>query len=220
MYDNWITDQIYFNIIQSDIGIESFDTWINSQTPWWESNLPVQDAIGADAAIYNQQTGTPITADAQIVYYRTSSITANSVLKNEQLDSVTVNAAIESGQVGTPITADAFITCVGQPVWISPADTVQIDPNPVLIFTIPYSYTNAHFEIELDTVNTFSSGDYRLYQTYVDQTNWEYWDGDSWEPFPVGGISNTYAGNNCRLTITSPLSETTWYRRVRGGVAP
>jgi len=219
MYNNWITDQIYFNIIQSDIGIESFDTWINSQTPWWESNLPVQDAIGADAAIKQSDiAGTPFDIDAYIVYTTVDSITADAIIENVQAGSATADAAIEGSKSGS-ITADALIACVGLPVWVSPADTVQIDPNPVLVFTIPYSAANIHFEIELDTVNTFSSGDYRLYQTYVDQANWEYWDGGGWQPFPSGGVSNTYAGNDCRLTVTSDLSETTWYRRVRGGIA-
>lgn len=105
----------------------------------------------------------------------------------------------------------------GTPVWSSPVNHSEIGAVPTLEFTSASFSGNAHFNMELDKVDTFDGGNLRSIKTNVSTTGWEYWDGDSWEAFPSTGLPDTYSGNNVRYTVQSALSEGTWYRRVRQG---
>jgi len=116
-------------------------------------------------------------------------------------------------------TTNAYINYVGIPRWSSPSDEETItDSTPELEFYIPSGSLKIHFEIQLDTVNTFDSGNLREIKSWTDNTNWEYYDGADWQPFPESGVDPSYSGNKCRYTIQSSLSEGTWYRKVRGRV--
>jgi len=110
--------------------------------------------------------------------------------------------------------ADAVVGLVGPCVWVSPANMSGIGSTPTLVFLMPPAAGNMHFQIELDTDNGFPD------PTVVQSpgTGWEYWDGDSWEPIPDSGVLGTFGGNEARYTVQSPLTQTTWYRRVRAGV--
>jgi len=175
----------------------------------------ISQSVTADALIESGvQSG--ITADAIIEKTISQSVTANAIVEKQISQSITADAVVEKA-ISQNVTADAYITSGNVPVWVSPANHSVIDPNPILVFTSPSFSGVAHFHIQLDKVDTFDGGDLRNYKTNHDNTNWEYWDGDSWEPFPATGLIDTYSGNNCRLTITSPLSSGTWYRRVRKG---
>ena len=103
------------------------------------------------------------------------------------------------------------------PAWTTPADAAAMTTTPELKFEIPDSASAQHFWLELDTVNTFDSGDLRTYRTDVSQTDWDYWNTSAWTAFPAGGVAITYIGEEVRLTVTSALSVDTWYRRVRAG---
>jgi hypothetical protein len=175
------------------------------------------DSITADAAILATQVDS-ITTDAVIFQTGIGSITADTAILAGQTGSITADASIGSGQTDS-ITVDADITCIGKPTWVSPPDAGGTDSTPVLVFTIPYAPSNIHFRLELDTVVTFDSGDYQKFESWSDQTNWEYDNGASWQPFPAGGVSNIYAGNQCRYSISSSLDAGTWYRVVRGALA-
>jgi hypothetical protein len=91
---------------------------------------------------------------------------------------------------------------------------------PELKFTIPSAATVQHFWLELDTAATFDTANLRTKRSDLDQTSWDYWDGDSWEPVPVGGVPVDYIGNEARYTVETPLAYGTWYRRVKAGTAP
>jgi hypothetical protein len=182
------------------------------------------DSATADAAIQRTFSGIlatqvdSITTDAVIFQTGIGSITADTAILAGQTGSITADASIGSGQTDS-ITVDADITCIGKPTWVSPPDAGGTDSTPVLVFTIPYAPSNIHFRLELDTVVTFDSGDYQKFESWSDQTNWEYDNGASWQPFPAGGVSNIYAGNQCRYSISSSLDAGTWYRVVRGALA-
>ena len=105
------------------------------------------------------------------------------------------------------------------PIWTTPANGVAMPPNPELKFTIPSMASPMHFNLQLDTVNTFDSGNLRDIRSDLDQTNWAFWDGDSWEPIPVGGVDESFAGNEARYSVSPDLTSTTWYRRVRAGTS-
>jgi len=177
----------------------------------------VQNYIGADAAIF-KSTESGIFADATIAKEISGGIFADAIISYVVEDEVSADAVIEKPSESS-IYASAIIVDVGTPIWVSPADTSPIGSTPVLVFTMPSSVGNMHFHMQLDTADTFDTGDLREYKTNMSQVGWEYWDGDSWEPFPAGGVANTYSGNDCRYTVQVPLSGTTWYRRVRGGLA-
>jgi len=105
----------------------------------------------------------------------------------------------------------------GGPVWTTPADTVSMSTTPDLKFTSPSSAVKQHFQLQLDTVNTFNSGNLRTYDSSTVQTNWTYYNGASWVAIPSDGLPIAYAGNEVDYTVTSALSGATWYRRVRAG---
>ena len=103
------------------------------------------------------------------------------------------------------------------PVWSSPANHATMGASPVLEFTSAAFSGNAHFHMQLDTANSFDSGNLRGLKTNHDVTGWTYWDGDSWEAFQSSGMPDTFSGNNVRYEVQTPLSTGTWYRRVRQG---
>jgi hypothetical protein len=125
------------------------------------------------------------------------------------------NVALTATQVTAHYTAG---TTAPSPVWVSPADTTSMGTLPVLVLTSPASAVAQHFELQLDTANTFSTGNLRDIRTDLSQTGWEYWNGTAWTAFPSTGLASTYAGNQVRHTVQSALSATTWYRQVRAGV--
>lgn len=109
-------------------------------------------------------------------------------------------------------------TTISTPVWVSPADTVPMGLTPVLVFTSPVSTSAQHFELQLDTANTFNTANLRDLNTQTSQVGWEYFDGSVWQPFPSSGLPANKSGNNVRHTVQTALSMTTWYRQVRAGV--
>jgi hypothetical protein len=106
---------------------------------------------------------------------------------------------------------------VTTPAWTTPADTVSMSTTPDLKFTSPASAAKQHFQLQLDTANTFNTGNLRTYDSSVTQTNWTYYNGSSWVAIPPDGLPIAYAGNEVDYTVTSALSSATWYRRVRAG---
>jgi hypothetical protein len=113
--------------------------------------------------------------------------------------------------------AGAVFNAPNVPVWTTPADTVSMSTTPDLKFNSPTSASKQHFYMQLDTANTFDTGNLRTYDSSVSQTNWTYWDGASWTALPSDGLPIAKAGNEVDYTVTSALSAGTWYRRVRAG---
>lgn len=103
------------------------------------------------------------------------------------------------------------------PTWVSPVDTAAMGLNPVLQFTSPTSASAQHFELQLDTANTFNTGNLRDLATNSSLTGWEYFDGSAWQPFPSSGLPANKSGNDVRYSVQPALTMTTWYRRVRAG---
>jgi hypothetical protein len=130
------------------------------------------------------------------------------------LDEVAVyQSVLSSGQIAAHYAAGI----AALPAWTTPADTVSMSTTPELQFDSPASAVAQHFQLQLDTANTFDTGNLRTYDSSVTQTNWAYWDGDSWEALPGTGLPSGMSGNEVRYTVTSALSSATWYRRVRAG---
>jgi hypothetical protein len=114
-------------------------------------------------------------------------------------------------------TSDAWVADAVLPTWTTPADTVSMSSTPDLQFNSPTSASAQHFYLQLDTANTFNTGNLREYDSSVSQTNWTYWNGSTWTALPGTGLPSGSSGNEVRYSVTSALSAATWYRRVRAG---
>lgn len=178
------------------------------------------NSITADATI-SKVFSNSITADAFIKKTSPFSITADAFIKRTFSVSFTADAFLRATTAGS-FTADAYIVGdnLGAPTWVSPANGSTMSATPTLVFTIPTGPAgNYHFHIQLDTANTFDTGNLRNVKTNISTTGWEYFNGSTWTAFPSGGVASTYSGNEARYTVQSGLSNATWYRRVRGGMA-
>jgi len=125
---------------------------------------------------------------------------------------VSVYAGLASGS------GAAYGVILPKPIWTTPADAVAIIPSPELQFIMPDMGGTMHFELELDTVTTFNSVNLQDFRSDLNQTGWDFWNGAAWVPVPPTGVPAIYAGNEARYTVQTPLSSTTWCRRVRAGV--
>ena len=103
------------------------------------------------------------------------------------------------------------------PVWTTPFDGASMDGSPELKFTMPHLGAPLHFNLQLDTADTFATGDLRDISSDLDQTGWDYWNGSAWTAVPGTGVPASFGGNEARHTVQTPLTATTWYRRVRAG---
>lgn len=107
----------------------------------------------------------------------------------------------------------------GIPIWVSPANHAtgvnQTDP---LVFLIPESSNPIHFELQIDTVDTFDSGDLQGFNSMSSQVGWEYYNGSSWVSVPADGIPLGYSGNQARYMPQTEIATGTWYRRIRGRI--
>jgi hypothetical protein len=162
-------------------------------------------------------TGTPIgSADV-------SSVTSVTTYIASQEGGNTLDGTIDEAAVydtvlsSTRVAAHYAAATASGPTWVSPADGAGIGTTPVLVFTSPVAGVAQHFNLQLDTVDTFDSGNLRDLATNTSQTGWEYWNDSAWTAFPAGGLASGYSGNDVRHTVQSALSATTWYRRVRAG---
>jgi hypothetical protein len=116
---------------------------------------------------------------------------------------------------GDGFTADAWIAAPQGPTWVSPSDGARIQNGTPLVFTSLSAATPQHFQIALDTADTFNSGNLVVKRSYMD-SGFEYWDGSAWQTLTSAGMPANKTGNNVRYTPGN-LSLGTWYRRVRQG---
>lgn len=173
-------------------------------------------SLNADAVLRRTQSGS-LTADAVVYREQTGSFTADAFINAIGVFTFSADAVIQAAGTGS-FSADAVIGYVGRCVWVSPANHSEITGSPVLVFVMPPSSRNMHFNIHLDRVDTFDSVDLRVVESFRDLTGWEYWNGSSWQPIPQGGVSPSFSGNEARYTVQTPLASGTWFRRVRAGV--
>lgn len=206
--------------VTGDIEINSLHTWI--PTTGTSYHIVVTHDYAAKSVLFYingslidtyaqpSQTGIAVAANAWLsVASYASSYYWDDVLQefaifNSVLSAARVSAHYSAGTVTTP-------------TWTTPADTVSMSTTPELKFNSPTSAAKQHFYLQLDTANTFDTGNLRSLDSSADQSNWAYWDGATWTALPSDGLPIAKAGNEIRYTVTSALSGATWYRRVRAG---
>jgi hypothetical protein len=113
--------------------------------------------------------------------------------------------------------ANIFVPRVAKVELVSPTHESSGGLPVIFIWEIPRTRDgeNVHFVIQVDdTDDTFSNIELEQ-KSWLSQANIEYWDGDSWEAFPSNGVSQTYVGNQVRLTVSSLEASDKWWR-VRG----
>lgn len=150
-------------------------------------------------------------ADA-LIGPHTGSFAADAAVLSPISSSLGLDASISGA-----ISVDAVIYRLIAITWTTPPDAVSIIPTETLAFLTPLLNGSQHFEIQLDTVNSFDGPDLRVLKSHYDLTGWEFWDGGAWQALPQSGMPAIYGGNEARYTIQTPLTGGTWYRRVRAG---
>lgn len=200
------------------------DYTLGSSSDLWGTSPSVSD-IEDNGSLYiklrsDSLSVTSIDVDhveMRIHYAFTKTHTTDALIQDAFESSHTTNSYLQTSSTPSH-TTDAYLELVvSQPTWVSPADTASVTTaSEPLVFTIPTSDHKVHFELEIDTANTFDTVDLITKQTWQDQANWEYHNGSTWVAFPADGVdASVYAGNNARYTPTS-LSQGTYYRRIRG----
>ena len=182
-----------------DYSAETFKLYINGSQQGTTQDLSAWSAMSA------------------IAYEAVSSIAAfqsGTQLWNGTIDEV---AFYSTALSSTRVAAHYAAGTASGPTWTTPADTVSMSTTPELKFNSPASAAKQHFYLQLDTANTFDTGNLRTYNSSTTQTNWDYWDGAAWTAMPSDGLPIAKSGNEIRYTVTSALSSATWYRRVRAG---
>ena len=112
--------------------------------------------------------------------------------------------------------SSSYIKNISKPILVTPIDTGSSSSEVVFVWEIPTNSgnKNIHSRIEIDSVDTFDSGDLIVKNT-VQDNNFEY-DNGGFIAYPVAGVTSIYYGEQARLTIT--LTAGTWYWRIRGEV--
>lgn len=99
---------------------------------------------------------------------------------------------------------------------LSPCGTSEALPI-VFVWTIPANVDNkaVNFHFQYADDSGFSTNLVEK-KSQID-SGFEFWDGDSWEPVPVTGVTSTYYGNQARISLSPSAGLKYW--RVRGGHA-
>lgn len=175
---------------------------------WIELEVPDAPTVVTDT----------FTLNAYLLAIQNGSLSLESVLHKVQEAAVAVDAVVLVSQSGTwGIDAEIEGGATGA-VWTTPSNLVQVqDLTPTLAFNSPTSSNNMHFEMQLDTVDTFDSGDLRTYRSFPDPDGWEFDDG-GWLAVPATGLDPADTGSEVRFTIPTPLDTGVWFRRVRASL--
>lgn len=199
-----------------------------SATPAWVVSKTIP-ANGLAVGVFGSFTDRPAATAGSASGSPSTSITRDTLRSG--LPTVAILYAIAGGTAVTGFTGTAALggsnewaaaggvydAAIVAPVWTTPADTVSMSATPDLQFTSPTSGLAQHFQMQLDTVNTFNSGDLRTVDSSVSQTGWTYWNGSTWTALPSTGLPSGSSGAEIRYTVSPSLSSATWYRRVRAG---
>lgn len=164
----------------------------------------ISSSFTINAIVQKNISGSAV-VDAIVLTTLTGSATLDAIVFKTLTQTFTIDAEVTTGVEETA-------------TWVSPADGATHSATPELVFLMPaMSGTKLHFQIQLDTVDTFDGANLRTYTSFLNNTGWEYWDGDEWLQVPTTGVPMAFSGNEARLTVPSALTNGTWYRRVRAG---
>jgi hypothetical protein len=179
----------------------------------------VSSSAALNATVKSKISSTKI-LDAIVFRRSSATATLDAISQGSSSSSATLDAWT-SVSPSQSTTLDAEIALVHAPTWTTPLNGVPMSATPTLAFLIPFGIKAMHFQIELDTAD-MSEGDltpdYRLYDSTVDQTGWEYWNGSTWVAVPPTGVPITYIGNEAHFIVSVALASGFWFRRVRAGV--
>lgn len=108
------------------------------------------------------------------------------------------------------VTAKARIIPIEQPTLSAPADTSTGEPTTYFEWFLPQSKGNIYSEIQIGMEEDFDTHEIHM-NTWRD-SGFEYWDGDSWEDYPVTGVPRQFSGNKARIQIALPTGGLKYWR--------
>jgi hypothetical protein len=160
-------------------------------------------------------TDKTVTARARIGRTEAAQIEAITNIRNSITNTLQSKSNIR-GTVIQSIVAQANIAglVIGAPTLIVPIDTSSQILPVTLIWEIPEDplSRDLHFRVQIDKTDS-NFQDIQLDKVSYLDLEFEYWDGDSWEPITEVGVTSAYYGNQARLTIAN-LPNDTYYWRV------
>jgi len=150
--------------------------------------------------------------------YKDDTVTAKASIQKSSTQTITSKGKIQITEEFTQIiTSKAKIVCITKPVLITPI-SLTIENSPVyFVWEIPTccKNRNMHAHIQIDkTDNTF--GDLEKDLSSYRDSNFEYWDGGAWQPYPIAGVTSVYYGNQARVQVILTNGDKYW--KVKGEV--
>ena len=105
---------------------------------------------------------------------------------------------------------------------ISPNNSDNIIGNVIRFgFYIPTGYTSRLiFKLDIDTVNTFNSGNLMSFESRFSQAQWKYYENSTWNAIEESGIATGHDNAEARVIINQyressfPETETLYYWRI------
>jgi len=152
------------------------------------------------------------TADSVLVNRLTKTFTADGILKVTLTKTFTADAYLQTpGLTKTFTTGAILISTI--PIIVSPKDAAAV-PSPVYMVATSSIYDagggKKHFLLQVDKTNVDFQDIELEANSYTSQTNWEFWDGDSWEPMPAAGLDSAYFENDVRYNATLTPGNKWW----------
>lgn len=126
------------------------------------------------------------------------------------------DAYIKKTATEATIASDAVLCKINIPHIIQPLTGEIINKDDeYIIFTLPDNIYAANIHVELMIRTPTSPGIILLEQSWSGSGRWEYYDGADWQPWPAGGVSHSYAGNQGRFN-PSIVAAGTYRIKMRG----
>lgn len=153
-------------------------------------------------------------ADTRTIVQYTKSFAMDAILANRFTKTFEIDALLQGSGFTKTFAIDAILT--QSPLLVSPIDAAE-ETSPVYMVATTTGFDQGggkkHFEINIDKTSD-AFGDLEIdTDSYTSQTNWEYWDGDSWEAMPADGMDSAFFGNDVRYQATLTATNKWWRLR-------
>jgi len=157
-----------------------------------------------------------IISDSSILATTTKNLSSDSFVKKTSEENLVTDSIVLKIIAVNIVSDSEVLTGIERTILVSPICGTSEQSPVTFVWEVPIDTLGSavHSRIELDTVNTFDSGDLKVYESFRD-SGFQY-DNGGWISYPVTGVTSTYYGNQARIEI--PLDTGTWYWRVRGEV--
>jgi len=123
-------------------------------------------------------------------------------------------------ETDTSLNSDSVICFINipHPQYPLPGDKINFsDDQAFVTFTLPDNKFGQGIQVQLEIASDAAFNDILFSDSSWNQTNWQYFDGLLWMPWPSDGVDLAYTGNLGRLNIQNKLARPgNFYWRTRG----